>query len=198
MPQAPVRSDRVLASDRLAVLGSLRRVSVRPLLLGLERAEPAALPQPAVRCEEVAPSRLRTTRACTPQRTRGSSSEIRAPRSRSAKRPRAGATSRRACARPTRPASSPSSWRRRTPASSSTRGHTIRTPSTRTPRRRNASSGRTCRSHRSQSSTRTSRSGSSASRFRSGSPSTAIRRSRRIRSASRTRSRRRTSSNRCR
>ena len=45
------RLRQLRARDRIALLGSVRGISVRPLLVRLERAEPSALPHPAVRRE---------------------------------------------------------------------------------------------------------------------------------------------------
>ena len=59
MPSARRRLHRVRARDRVALLRALRRLSVRPLLVGLERAEPAlgsSTPQFDRRGKSVAPA----------------------------------------------------------------------------------------------------------------------------------------------
>ena len=103
MPTRVCRLHRVLARDRVAVLGPLHGLSVRPLLVDLERAEPPALPQPAVRRAGQLGRAGELREARRRRRTRGSRPGTRARRSRSARPPRAGATSRRDCARRTRP-----------------------------------------------------------------------------------------------
>ena len=110
LPDAAERPDRVLARRRLALLGPLRRLPVRALLLDLERVEPAALPRAAVRRQGQVRRRRGTTRSWPPPPTRGSRPATRAPRSRSAAPRRPAATSRsRASPRRTRRAASRSS-----------------------------------------------------------------------------------------
>ena len=91
---AAERPDRVLTRGRLALLGPLRRLPVRALLLDLERVEPAALPRTAVRRARASRSRRGTTRSSPPPPTPGSRRATRARRSRSAARRRPAATSR--------------------------------------------------------------------------------------------------------
>ena len=99
---------------------------VRALLVDLERAEPPALPEPAVRLARALGRAGELREARRSRVRRASRPGTRRPRSRSARRPLAAATRPTGCARRTRPASSPSSSRRRTPGSSSTPGRTIR------------------------------------------------------------------------
>ena len=133
MPQRLADFTAFARAIAIALLGALRRLPVRSLLLGLERAEPQPLPDPAVQRRRQVAWRRPTTRSCTRRRTRASRPATRRRRSRSARPRRVGATG--ACpVSPTRTrrASSQSSSPRPTRGSSSTRGRTTRTRSTRT------------------------------------------------------------------
>ena len=113
---ADERPDRVLARRRLALLGPLRRLPVRPLLLDLERVEPAALPGAAVRRQGQVgrAAELREARRRSLCRHQGRATRRREGRSRQhvVGRPRQAA--RRASRPRTRRAASPSSSRPRT------------------------------------------------------------------------------------
>ena len=74
-----------------ALLGHARRLPVRAVLLGLERAEPRAVPRAAVRRARPA-GRAGDLRAAVPRRVRRDQGRAPQPRSRSARRRRAGAT----------------------------------------------------------------------------------------------------------
>ena len=102
------------ACDRVAVLGTLHGLPVRAVLLDLERAEPPALPEPAVRRAGPLGRAERTTQGSPLPDTAASRPGTRERRSRSARPPPAGATSQRGSGRRTRRASSPSSSRRPT------------------------------------------------------------------------------------
>ena len=89
MPGTPRRLHGVRESDRVALLRSLRRVSVRPLLVDLERAEPAAVPRAAVH-RPGSRSLRPTTRGCTRPRIAGIKAGNPRRRSPSARRRHAG------------------------------------------------------------------------------------------------------------
>ena len=68
-------TSRRSASDRVTLLRALRGVPLRPVLVDLERAEPAALPHAAVRPARPLGRPAGTTRGSTQRATRGSSGE---------------------------------------------------------------------------------------------------------------------------
>ena len=112
--QASRRLRRLRARDRVALLRSLRGLSVRPLLVDLERAEPSGLPHAAVR-QRGPLRRARELREARRGRVRGPQGGEPASAGRDRRdvraRQRQGRTG---SGRRTRPASSPSSSRRRT------------------------------------------------------------------------------------
>ena len=164
---------------RRTLLGALSGLSVRRLLLGLERAEPGAVPRSRVQGRQaVVAARLRPDGAGRLRRDQGGEQQSAGRRS---ARPRRAVANGRSGPRRhrtrSRRVSSPSSSRPllgRT--SGSTPGPIIRTPGSgrvQPPRSRSrTSTSRSCRSSR-----RSSISGSSGKGSRSGSPSTASRRS---------------------
>ena len=108
------RLHQLLARDRVALLGPVRGISVRALLVDLERAEPPAVPGAAVRLARPLgrPGELREARRRRVHGHQGGQ-PAGAGRDRRDVRPRQ-RQGRRASARRTHPASSPSSSRRRT------------------------------------------------------------------------------------
>ena len=77
---------------REPLLGPVLRLSVRPLLLDLERVEPRDVPRPAVRRRRAASSARATTRGSPRRATPASRPATHGRRSRSARRPRTDAT----------------------------------------------------------------------------------------------------------
>ena len=127
------------------------RARFRLALVGLERTEPAALPDAAVRRARRSSAR-RTTRSSTRRPTPGSRRATRSRRSRSARRRPGAATSRSRASAPRSRRARSRTCSRRSRGSSSTRGRITRTRPRRTCRRCRRSATRTSRSRRCRSS----------------------------------------------